>query len=92
MIAGESWKSRLNEYVGRSFAEAGATITTGRYAAFGFDGGNVSVTNYATVIGATAAIAATTRVNWHRQHRQSRNLIGVVTSYNAVFTNEAAAS
>ncbi len=41
-------------------AEAGATITAGRYgiAAFGFDGGDVSVTNYATVTGGTAAIDA----------------------------------
>ena len=41
-------------------AEAGASITAGRYGigAFGYDGGDVSVTNNAYVTGATAAIDA----------------------------------
>ena len=40
--------------------EAGAVISGGRYGigAFGYDGGNVSVTNYANVTGTTAAIDA----------------------------------
>jgi large repetitive protein len=74
-------------------AEAGATITAGRYgiAAFGYDGGDVSVTNYATVAGTTAAINATTTSTGTVIINNYGNLTGDVSSYNATFSNEAAA-
>jgi large repetitive protein len=75
-------------------AEAGATITAGRYgiAAFGYDGGDVSVTNYATVTGTTAAINATTTSTGTVVINNYGNLTGDVSSYNATFSNEAAAN
>lgn len=73
-------------------AEAGATISAGEYgiAAFGYDGGDVSVTNYATVTGATAAIDATTTSTGTVTIDNYGHLTGDVISYNASFTNEAA--
>ena len=75
-------------------AEAGATITAGRYgiAALGFDGGDVSVTNYAAVTGGTAAIDATTTSTGTVMIDNHGSLSGEVTSYNASFTNEAGGS
>jgi hypothetical protein len=69
-------------------AEAGATINAGEYgiAAIGYDGGDVSVTNYAAVTGNTAAIDATTTGTVIIDNYG--NLIGDVISDNATFTNE----
>ena len=69
-------------------AEAGATINAGEYgiAAIGYDGGDVSVTNYAAVTGNTAAIDATTTGTVIIDNYG--NLIGDVISNNATFTNE----
>ena len=69
-------------------AEAGATINAGEYgiAAIGYDGGDVSVTNYATVTGNTAAIDATTTGTVIIDNYG--NLIGDVISNNSTFTNE----
>jgi large repetitive protein len=74
-------------------AEAGATITAGRYGigAFGYDGGDVSVTNYATVTGSTVAINATTTSTGTVIIDNYGHLTGDVSSYNATFSNEAAA-
>jgi large repetitive protein len=74
-------------------AEAGATITAGRYGigAFGYDGGDVSVTNYATVTGSTVAINATTTSAGTVIIDNYGHLTGDVSSYNATFSNEAAA-
>ena len=74
-------------------AEAGATITGGRYGigALGYDGGDVSVTNYATVIGSTAAIDATTTSTGTVIIDNHGHLTGDVASYNSTFTNEVAA-
>jgi hypothetical protein len=74
-------------------AEAGATITAGRYGigAFGYDGGDVSVTNYATLTGSTAAINATTTSTGTVVIDNHGHLVGDVSSYNATLTNEAAA-
>jgi hypothetical protein len=71
-------------------AEAGATVTGGRYGigAFGYDGGDVSVTNHATVTGSTDAIDATTTSTGTVIIDNYGHLIGDVTSYNATFTNE----
>jgi len=71
--------------------EAGATITAGLYgiAALGYDGGDLSVTNHATVIGTTAAIDATTTSTGTATIENFGSLTGEVISYNASFTNEA---
>jgi hypothetical protein len=71
-------------------AEAGATITAGLngIAAFGFDGGDVSITNYATVSGTTAAIDATTTSTGTATIENFGSLTGDVFSYNASFINE----
>src|SRR5260370_3257028 len=71
-------------------AEAGATIDAGRYGieAFAYDGGDVSVTNHATVIGSTAAIDAMTTSTGTVGIGICRHLIGNITSDNATFTNE----
>jgi FecR-like protein/Big-like domain-containing protein len=72
-------------------AEAGATITAGRFgiAALGFDGGNVSITNHATVSGGTAAIDAATTSTGTVTIDNSGSLTGLVIAYNASFTNES---
>jgi large repetitive protein len=74
-------------------AEADATITAGRYGigAFSYDGGDVSVTNYATVTGSTAAISATTTATGAVAIDNYGHLTGDVSSYNTTFSNEAAA-
>jgi hypothetical protein len=74
-------------------AEAGATIAAGRYGigALGFDGGDVSVTNYAIVTGSTAAIDAMTTSTGTSTIDNYGHLNGNVTSYNSTFTNEVAA-
>ena len=71
--------------------EAGATITASLYgiAALGYDGGDLSVTNNATVIGTTAAIDATTTSTGTATIENFGSLTGEVISYNASFTNEA---
>jgi hypothetical protein len=71
-------------------AEAGATIAAGRYgiAALSYDGGDLSVTSYATVSGTTAAIDATTTSTGTATINNYGNLTGEVTSYNSSFTNE----
>jgi hypothetical protein len=71
-------------------AEAGALISAGRYgiAALGFEGGNVSVTNYATVTGGTLAVNATTTSTGTAVIDNFGHLIGGVEAYNATFTNE----
>ena len=73
-------------------AEVGATIYAGRYgiAAFGDYGGNVTVTNYATVNGASAAIDATTSSGVVTIDNYGI-LIGNVISSNVAFHNEAGA-
>jgi hypothetical protein len=73
-------------------AEVGATIYAGRYgiAAFGNYGGNVTVTNYATVNGASAAIDATTSSGVVTIDNYGI-LIGNVISSNVAFHNEAGA-
>jgi large repetitive protein len=73
-------------------AEAGATITAGHYgiAALGFDGGDVSVTNYATVTGTTAAIDATTTSTGTATIDNFGTITGVVLTGNATFHNELA--
>ena len=72
-------------------AEAGATINAGRYGigAFEFDGGDLSLTNYATVTGGTAAIDATTTSAGTAVIDNYGHLIGDVIAYNATFTNES---
>jgi hypothetical protein len=73
-------------------AEAGAVISAGRYGigAFSYDGGNVSVTNYATVTGSTAAIAATTTATGSVSIDNFGIVTGNVVSGNATFHNELA--
>ena len=72
-------------------AEAGATIAAGRYgiAALSYDGGDLSVTSYATVSGTTAAIDATTTSTGTAAIENFGSLTGEVISYNSLFTNEA---
>ena len=75
-------------------AEAGATITAGRYGigAFGFDGGDVSVTNYATVTGSTAAIETQATGSGAVLIDNYGAIAGdVISSGNAIFHNEAGA-
>ncbi len=71
-------------------AEAGAIISAGRYGigALGYDGGNVSVTNHATVSGTTAAIDAVTTSTGTAVIDNYGHMVGNVISYNATFTNE----
>jgi len=74
-------------------AEAGAVITAGRYAigAFGYDGGDVTVTNYATLTGGTAAIDATSTSIDTVVINNYGNITGDVLTANATFDNEAGA-
>jgi hypothetical protein len=74
-------------------AEAGAVITAGRYAigAFGYDGGDVTVTNYATLTGGTAAIDASSTSGGAVVINNFGNISGVVLAANAAFDNEAGA-
>lgn len=75
-------------------AEAGASITAGRYGvgAFGYDGGDVSVTNHAYVTGATAAIdALATSAGMVFIDNYGMITGDVVSSGNATFHNEAGA-
>jgi hypothetical protein len=74
-------------------AEAGALITAGRYAigAFGYDGGDVTVTNYATLTGGTAAIDATSTSVDVVVINNYGNITGDVLTANATFDNEAGA-
>ena len=74
-------------------AEAGAVITAGRYAigAFGYDGGDVTVTNYATLTGGTAAIDATSTSVDPVVINNYGNITGDVLAANAAFDNEAGA-
>ncbi|WP_079566273.1 Ig-like domain-containing protein [Bradyrhizobium erythrophlei] len=75
-------------------AEAGATITAGRYGigAFGYDGGDVSVTNHAYVTGATAAIdALATSAGTVFIDNYGMIAGDVVSSGNATFHNEVGA-
>jgi hypothetical protein len=71
-------------------AEAGAIISAGRHGigALGYDGGNVSVTNYATVTGTTAAIDALTTSTGTAVIDNYGHVVGNVIAYNATFTNE----
>ncbi|HEV2970744.1 MAG TPA: Ig-like domain-containing protein [Pirellulales bacterium] len=71
-------------------AEAGATINAGRsgISALGFDGGDVSVTNYATVTGTTDAIDATTTSTGTAAIDNFGTITGVVLTGNATFHNE----
>ena len=73
-------------------AEAGADITAGRYgiAAVGKDGGDVSITNDATVSAATAIYAMTGGTGTATIDNYG-TITGAVTSYNATFTNESGA-
>jgi hypothetical protein len=73
-------------------AEAGATITGGRYGigAFGYDAGDVSVTNYATVTGSTAAIDATTTSTGAVTIDNFGTIAGNVIAGSAMFHNELA--
>jgi hypothetical protein len=75
-------------------AEAGAAISAGRYGigAFGYDGGDVSITNYAFVTGGTDAIDATTTSTGTVVIDNNGYLLGAVDSYNATFTNELQAT
>ena len=71
-------------------AEAGAAISAGRYGigAFAFDGGNVSVTNYANVTAATAAIDAQSAGTVFIDNYGA--ITGdVISSGNATFHNES---
>jgi hypothetical protein len=72
--------------------ETGAVVSAGRYgvAAFG-SGGNVSVTNDGTIMGATDAVDATTASTGTVVLDNAGYLSGNVISYNATFTNEASA-
>ena len=74
-------------------AEAGATITAGRYGigAFGNDGGDVSVTNYASVTGVTAAIDVTTTLTGAVTIDNFGTIIGNVVTGGATFHNELGA-
>jgi Ca2+-binding RTX toxin-like protein len=74
-------------------AEAGATISAGRYgiAAFGYDGGNVSVTNSAIVTGTTAAIDATTTSTGTVSIDNFGTIVGNVVSGSVTFHNELGA-
>jgi Ca2+-binding RTX toxin-like protein len=73
--------------------EAGAGVTGGRYGigAFGYNGGNVTVTNYATVNGTSAAINATTTSSGVVTIDNYGILIGNVISSNVTFHNELGA-
>ena len=70
--------------------EAGAIVSAGRYgiAAQAFDGGDVRVTNYGTVSGATAAVDATTAAGGTALVDNYGHLIGNVLADNATFINE----
>ncbi|MGH6682429.1 MAG: beta strand repeat-containing protein, partial [Pseudolabrys sp.] len=74
-------------------AEVGAVITAGRYgiAALGHDGGDVTVTNYATVTGGTAAIDATSTLTGAAVVDNYGAITGDVLAANAAFDNEAGA-
>ena len=71
-------------------AETGAIISAGRYGigAFGYDGGDVSVINSATVTGSTDAIAATTTAAGRVTIDNFGTLNGSVLSGNLTFHNE----
>ena len=70
-------------------AEAGATITAGRYgiAAIGGDGGDITITTSATLSGGTAAIDATTTSAGTVTIENSGNMTGDVVTANATFDN-----
>jgi hypothetical protein len=73
--------------------EASAVISAGRYgvAALGFDGGNVTVTNKGSIVGATDAVDAMTTGSGTASIDNSGYLGGNVNAYNATFTNELGA-
>ncbi len=70
-------------------AEAGATITAGRYgiAAIGGDGGDITITTSATLSGGTAAIDAMTTSTGTVTIENSGNMTGDVVTANATFDN-----
>jgi nitrogen fixation protein len=70
-------------------AEAGALVSGGRYgiAAQSFNDGEVSVTNYGTVIGTTAAIDAISTSSATVAIDNFGHLIGNIIAYNATFIN-----
>jgi hypothetical protein len=74
-------------------SEAGAVITAGRYGigAFGFDGGDVSIKNNATVTGGTAAIDAVSTSTGIVTIDNFGTLVGNVISGSATFHNELGA-
>ena len=74
-------------------AEAGALISGGRYgvSVISHDGGNVSVTNYATASGTTAAVNAITTSTGTAVIDNYGHLVGGINAYNATVTNELSA-
>ena len=73
--------------------ESDARVFAGRYgvAAFGFDGGDVSVTIGGSVIGGTAGLDVTTTGTGTVTIDNAGVVEGIVIGYNATFTNEAGA-
>ena len=70
--------------------ESGASVSAGRYgvAALGYNGGNVSITNFGLVTGSTYAVNATTTSSGKAVIDNFGHLVGNATGYNATFTNE----
>ena len=70
--------------------ESGASVSAGRYgvAALGYDGGDVSITNFGLVTGSTYAVNATTTSSGTAVIDNFGHLVGNATGYNATFTNE----
>ena len=73
--------------------ETGAVISAGRYgiAAFGYDGGDITVTNYATVTASGAAIDATTTAAGTVVVDNYGTITGNIIAANATFDNEVGA-
>ena len=70
--------------------EAGAGVTGGRYgvAALGYNGGDVSITNFGSVTGSTNAVNAATTSSGKAVIDNFGHLMGNAAGYNATFTNE----
>ena len=70
--------------------EAGASVSAGRYgvAALGYNGGDVSITNFGLVTGSTNAVNAATTSSGKAVIDNFGHLMGNAAGYNVTFTNE----
>ncbi|MEH2620648.1 hypothetical protein V1285_005594 [Bradyrhizobium sp. AZCC 1620] len=70
--------------------ESDSAVMGGRYgvAALGYNGGNVSITNYGLITASTYAVNATTTLSGTAVIDNFGHLIGNATGYNVTFTNE----